>query len=81
MQEHCRKFYRWGYEDDESSPEESREFGAAWSRLLGVDKFVAIPFPRTDEISVRATHAATLAKLMTPLNSPRRNVWRASGSP
>ena len=39
MQERRRKFYGWGYEDDSISPEEISECEAAWSGLLGVDKF------------------------------------------
>jgi alkyldihydroxyacetonephosphate synthase len=48
MQERRRKFYGRGYEDDLASPEIS-ESEAAWSRLLGVDKFAAMPFPRADK--------------------------------
>jgi alkyldihydroxyacetonephosphate synthase len=63
MQDCRRKFYGWGYEDDSASPEEICEFEAAWSRLLGVDKFVAIPFPKADEISLRAPRVHPPASL------------------
>jgi alkyldihydroxyacetonephosphate synthase len=63
MQERRRKFYGWGYEDDSISPEEISEFESAWSRLLGVDKFVAIPFPKADEISLRAPRVQPPASL------------------
>jgi alkyldihydroxyacetonephosphate synthase len=63
MQDCRRKFYGWGCEDDSASPEEICEFEAAWSRLLGVDKFVAIPFPKADEISLRAPRVHPPASL------------------
>ena len=47
-QERRRKFYGWGYEGDEVSPQEIAEFEKAWTRLLGVSDFTAVPFPRED---------------------------------
>jgi alkyldihydroxyacetonephosphate synthase len=53
MQERRRKFYGWGYEDDLVSADEINEFETAWSKLLGVDKFDATPFPKAEEITLR----------------------------
>jgi alkyldihydroxyacetonephosphate synthase len=44
-QERRRKFYGWGYEGDEVSPQEIAEFEKAWTRLLGVSGFTAVAFP------------------------------------
>jgi hypothetical protein len=69
MQERRRKFYGWGYEDDSISPEEISEFEVAWSRRLDVDKFVAIPFPKADEISLRAPRVQPPASLKRDLHN------------
>jgi alkyldihydroxyacetonephosphate synthase len=52
-QERRRKFYGWGYEGDEVSPQEIAEFEKAWTRLLGVSDFTAVPFPSEDSINLR----------------------------
>ncbi|MHB8353798.1 MAG: FAD-binding oxidoreductase [Burkholderiales bacterium] len=54
MQERRRKFYGWGYEGEEVSPGEIAEFEQQWSRLLGVTKFEAMPFPTEAAIALRA---------------------------
>lgn len=54
MQERRRKFYGWGYEGDAVSQDEIEAFERAWSRLLGVDRFEAMPFPREEDIVLRA---------------------------
>jgi alkyldihydroxyacetonephosphate synthase len=56
MPERRRKLYGCGYEDDSVSSEETSEFVAVWSRLFGMDKFVSIPFPKADEVSLRPGH-------------------------
>lgn len=53
MTDRRRKFYGWGHEDDQVSPNEIREFEAAWTRLLGVEKFEAMPFPTAEKIAIR----------------------------
>lgn len=53
MEQRRRKFYGWGYEDDTVTQEELHEFEAAWTRLLGVERFEATPFPRLEEIAIR----------------------------
>ncbi|MDQ0143208.1 FAD-binding oxidoreductase [Cupriavidus necator] len=68
MQERRRKFYGWGYEGDTVTQEEISEFEAAWSRLLGVDHFEAMPFPNADEIELRSPRVqppATLREICT----------------
>lgn len=54
MQQRRRKFYGWGYEDEPISASEIAEFEAAWTRLLGVGDFQAVPFPTEDQITLRA---------------------------
>lgn len=63
MQERRRKFYGWGYEGDTVSPAETAEFESAWSRLLGVDHFEAVPFPKEDDIDLRAPRIQAPASL------------------
>ena len=63
MQERRRKFYGWGYEDDTVSPGEITEFESAWSRLLGVDSFEALPFPKEEDIALRAPRVQPPAAL------------------
>ncbi|MDP3246411.1 MAG: FAD-binding oxidoreductase [Polaromonas sp.] len=53
MTDRRRKFYGWGYEDDAVTPAEIGEFETAWTRLLGVEKFEAVPFPTLDKIAIR----------------------------
>jgi alkyldihydroxyacetonephosphate synthase len=68
MEQRRRKFYGWGYEGDTVSPAELAEFEAAWSRMLGVDRFEAVPFPKEEEINLRAPRAeppASLAAICT----------------
>jgi alkyldihydroxyacetonephosphate synthase len=52
-QERRRKFYGWGYEGDEVSPREIVEFEKAFTRLIGVSDFTAVPFPTEDSIDLR----------------------------
>ena len=63
MQERRRKFYGWGYEGDTVSPAETAEFESAWSRLLGVDHFEAVPFPKEEDIDLRAPRIQAPASL------------------
>ena len=63
MQERRRKFYGWGYEDDTVTPEEIGAFEQAWSRLLGVDRFEAMPWPRAQDITLRAPRVLPPASL------------------
>jgi hypothetical protein len=63
MQERRRKFYGWGYEGDTVTPDEIREFEAAWTRLLGVEHFEATPFPTPEEISLRKPRVQLPASL------------------
>lgn len=68
MEDRRRKFYGWGYEGDEVSPEEVQEFERAWTRLLGVPTFEATPFPTLGSIALRrsrVTVPAALASLCT----------------
>ena len=53
IQERRRKFYGWGYEGDEVSSQEIAEFEQAWTRLLGVTDFMAMPFPTEGSIDLR----------------------------
>lgn len=52
-QERRRKFYGWGFEGDEVSSQEVAEFETAWSRVLGVSNFTAMPFPTEGSIDLR----------------------------
>jgi alkyldihydroxyacetonephosphate synthase len=54
MSERRRKFWGWGYEDDEVPAEELAWFEKVWSRELGIAKFEVTPPPRLEEISLRA---------------------------
>ncbi|WP_374365222.1 FAD-binding oxidoreductase [Piscinibacter sp.] len=60
-----RKFYGWGYEGDTVSAAEVAEFEQAWTKLLGVNSFVPVPFPTVDEIKVRAPRISIPAALST----------------
>jgi alkyldihydroxyacetonephosphate synthase len=62
-QERRRKFYGWGYEGDEVSPQEIAEFEKAWTRLLGVSDFTAVPFPSEDSINLRPCRVKVPASL------------------
>ena len=62
-QERRRKFYGWGYEGDEVSPQEIVEFEKAWTRLLGVSDFTAVPFPTEDSINLRPSRVKVPASL------------------
>jgi alkyldihydroxyacetonephosphate synthase len=62
-QERRRKFYGWGYEGDEVSPQEVVEFEKAWTRLLGVSDFTAVPFPTEDSINLRPSRVKVPASL------------------
>lgn len=72
MHERRRKFYGWGYEGDTVSPAETAEFESAWSRLLGVDHFEAVPFPKEDDIDLRAP------RIQAPASPPRVRIVVAS---
>ena len=65
MQERRRKFYGWGYEGDTVSPAETAEFESAWSQLLGIDHFEAVPFPKEEDIDLRAPRIQPPASLAT----------------
>src|SRR5580658_4798891 len=62
-QERRRKFYGWGYEGDEVSPQEIAEFEKAWTRLLGVSGFTAVTFPSEDSINLRPCRVKVPASL------------------
>jgi hypothetical protein len=62
-QERRRKFYGWGYEGDEVSPQEIAEFEKACARLLGVSDFTAVPFPTEDSINLRPSRVKVSASL------------------
>jgi alkyldihydroxyacetonephosphate synthase len=63
IHERRRKFYGWGYEGDEVSPQEIAEFEQAWTRLLGVSDFTAIPFPTEGSIDLRPSRLKVPASL------------------
>ncbi len=63
MEERRRKFYGWGYEGDTVSSAEVAEFESQWSRMLGVDRFEATPFPKEEEIALRAPRIKAPASL------------------
>lgn len=65
MDNRRRKFYGWGYEGDEVSSDEIRDFEKAWTRLLGVKEFEAMPFPELDNIRIREPRV----KIPAALNS------------
>lgn len=68
MQTRRRKFYGWGYEGDTVAPREIAEFEAAWTKLLGVDRFEPVAFPAAEDIALRAPRVevpATLAAICT----------------
>jgi alkyldihydroxyacetonephosphate synthase len=62
-QERRRKFYGWGYEGDEVSPQEIAEFEKAWTRLSGVSDFTAVPYPSEDSINLRPCRVKVPASL------------------
>jgi hypothetical protein len=62
-QERRRKFYGWGYEGDEVSPQEIAEFEKAWTRLIGASDFTAVPFPTEDSINLRPSRVKVSASL------------------
>jgi alkyldihydroxyacetonephosphate synthase len=49
-----RSFYGWGFEGEAVAQDELAWFEGAWSKLFGVDRFVAAPMPNEAEISLRA---------------------------
>ena len=63
IQERRRKFYGWGYEGDEVSSQEIAEFEQAWTRLLGVTDFMAMPFPTEGSIDLRPSRVKVPASL------------------
>src|SRR5271168_3489893 len=63
IQERRRKFYGWGYEGDEVSSQEIAEFEKAWTRLLGVTDFTAMPFPTEGSIDLRPSRVNPPASL------------------
>ncbi len=63
MSERRLKFFGWGYEDDQVSPEELRWFEQTWSRVLGADTFSVTPAPQLGEIELRAPRVAPPAPL------------------
>jgi alkyldihydroxyacetonephosphate synthase len=48
-----KKFYAWGYADEDLSPEEVRPWEAEIARRYGINGFDVTPPPRSDEISLR----------------------------
>ncbi|ACI92434.1 FAD linked oxidase, C-:FAD linked oxidase [Afipia carboxidovorans OM5] len=62
-QERRRKFYGWGYEGDEVTPAEMVEFEQAWTKLLGVTDFSALPFPTEDSVKIRDPRVKVPASL------------------
>ena len=67
-QERRRKFYGWGYEGDEVSPREIIEFEKAWTRLIGVSDFTAVPFPTKDLIDLRPSRVKIPTSLESKIN-------------
>jgi alkyldihydroxyacetonephosphate synthase len=63
MQQRRRKFFGWGYEGETVSPDEMREFEAAWSRLLGIEHYEPAAFPTLEEIDIRAPRIVPPASL------------------
>ena len=63
IQERRRKFFGWGYQDDEVSSPEIAEFEQAWTRLLGVTDFMAMPFPTEGSIDLRPSRIKVPASL------------------
>jgi alkyldihydroxyacetonephosphate synthase len=62
-QERRRKFYGWGFEGDEVSPQEIAEFEKAWTRLIGASDFTAVPFPTEGSINLRPSRVKVPASL------------------
>jgi alkyldihydroxyacetonephosphate synthase len=58
-----RKFYGWGYEGDDVSPQEIAEFEKAWTRLIGASDFAAVPFPTEGSINLRPSRVKVPASL------------------
>ncbi len=66
-----RKFYGWGYEGDEVSTAELREFESAWTRLLGVKEFEATPFPKLEDVRIREPRVKIPAALASICNQDK----------
>ena len=49
-----KKFYAWGYADEDLTPEEIRPWEAGIAARYGVSGFDVTPPPKADEISLRA---------------------------
>lgn len=48
-----RKFYSWGYEGEEISPEEVRKMADRMAQRLGMDELEVLPDPTIDEIELK----------------------------
>src|SRR5471030_176064 len=49
-----KKFYAWGYADEDLSPEEIKPWEAEIAERYGVKSFDVAPPPKADEIALRA---------------------------
>ncbi|HKU06501.1 MAG TPA: FAD-binding oxidoreductase, partial [Bradyrhizobium sp.] len=58
-----KKFYAWGYADEDLTPEEIRPWEADIARRYGVSGFDVTPPPKADEITLRAPRVAVPAAL------------------
>ncbi len=50
-----KKFYAWGYADEDLSPEEIRPWEADLAKRYGAGSFDVTPAPTADEIVLRAS--------------------------
>ena len=50
-----KKFYAWGYADEDLSPEEIKFWEAETADRYGVKSFDVTPPPKADEITLRAS--------------------------
>ena len=48
-----KKFYAWGYADEDLSPEEIKPWEAELAARYGVSGFDVTPAPKADEITLR----------------------------
>jgi alkyldihydroxyacetonephosphate synthase len=58
-----KKFYAWGYADEDLTPEEIKPWEADIARRYGVSAFDVTPPPRADEITLRAPRVTVPAAL------------------
>ena len=60
-----KKFYAWGYADEDLSPEEIRPWEEEIAKRYGINSFDVTPPPKADEISLRKPRLDVPAALQT----------------